>query len=180
MASPNPVSRRDEEVVRASPDNTPAVSELSELVHLLSEAERRLTSSLAEALASEATTVAQWHVLSLLADEAAHPMRAVAAYTLLPAASATRLVDGMVRDGLVQRASDAQDRRLVLVQISALGRARHRGLAARIERRREAILAAADAARLRRLAERMSAAVDRCPMPSAAPNAATGCNPGAN
>jgi DNA-binding MarR family transcriptional regulator len=140
---------------------TRGAGELRELVHLLREAEHRLTDGLCDVLAAEAIGIEQSHVLSLLADGTTHPMRELAGYALLPASSATRLVDAMVRDGLVRRARDTQDRRLILVRISDLGRARHRRVAACIDTHRDLILASANVGALRYLAERLSAAVDQ-------------------
>jgi MarR family transcriptional regulator, organic hydroperoxide resistance regulator len=138
--------------------NTPSVAELAELIRVLSETERNVTHALCEVLAAERATVAQWHVLSLLADEATHPMTQIADSTLLTAPTATRLIDAMVRDGLVQRANDDADRRRVLVRITPHGRSRHRRLSARVRRHRAAILAGADLVRLRRIVERLTAA----------------------
>jgi DNA-binding MarR family transcriptional regulator len=128
------------------------------LIHLLSETEHRVTQALCEVLAAERTTVAQWHVLCLLADDASHPMTEVAEYTLLTPATATRVIDTMVCDGLVHRTIDDADRRRVLVRISAAGRARLRRLSSRVHRSRAAILAGADLERLRRALERTAPA----------------------
>jgi DNA-binding MarR family transcriptional regulator len=131
---------------------------LAELIRLLSETERNVTRALCEVLCAEGTTVAQWHVLSLLADGATHAMTQIAVYAYLPAATATRMIDAMVRDSLVQRANDDEDRRRVLVRITSYGRSRHRRLNARIHRHRAAILAGADLVRLGRIVERLTAA----------------------
>ena len=137
--------------VTAPSPRSPA--DLQELVHLLSVVEHRVIG----VLAGEGTSVAQWHVLVLLADGTGHSMTELAEYALLPAASVTRLVEGMGRDGLVRRIVDAQDRRRVLVHVTAAGRARQRALAQRLEQRQSEIIGRADAALLQRLSDRLTA-----------------------
>jgi DNA-binding MarR family transcriptional regulator len=132
-------------------------ADLQELVHLLSVVEHRVSRRVRGVLAGEGTSVAQWHVLFLLADGIGHSMTELAEYALLPAATVTRLVEGMVRDGLVRRIVDAQDRRRVLVHVTAAGRARQRALAQRLEQRQSEIIGRADAALLQRLTDRLTA-----------------------
>lgn len=130
--------------------------ELEGLLHLLSETERRVTQRLADVLATERTSVARWRVLAVLADGPGQPMSELARYTLLPAASLTRVIDGMVLDGLVHRTADARDRRRVLVHLTAAGRARRRRLAERIERGHHAILTPRDVGRLQEVVDRLT------------------------
>ncbi len=127
------------------------------MIHLLRETEHNVTHALCEVLAAEKTTVSQWQVLSLLADEATHPMTQIAAATLVTAPTATRLIDAMLSDGLVLRVNDDEDRRRVLVRITPHGRSRHRRLSGHIHQHRAAILAAADLERLRRIVEGLAA-----------------------
>lgn len=51
------------------------------------------------------------------------PMRAIADGVLTRAADATRLVDRLTREGLVERQPSGQDRRVVLVRATRAGRA---------------------------------------------------------
>jgi DNA-binding MarR family transcriptional regulator len=127
--------------------------ELEGLLHLLSETEQRVTQRLSDALAPERTSVAQWRVLAVLASGPGQPMSELARYTLLPAPSLTRVIDGMVLDGLVHRTADAEDRRRVLVHLTTAGRARGRRLAERIELGQDAILTPRDVARLQELVD---------------------------
>jgi DNA-binding MarR family transcriptional regulator len=133
--------------VRKQP-SSPAGSavELERLLHLLSQTEQRITDRLSDLLATERTSVAQWRVLVLLGGGSGQPMTELARYTLLPPPSVTRVIDGMVLDGLVHRTTDAQDRRRVLVRLTATGRARYRQLAEYLERRQDVILTPRDAA----------------------------------
>jgi DNA-binding MarR family transcriptional regulator len=133
-----------------------AAVELERLLHLLSETEQRVTHRLSNLLGTERTSVAQWRVLVLLADRPGQPMTELARYTFLPPASVTRVIDGMVLDGLVYRTADARDRRRVLVHLTAAGRARFRRLADGLERRQDAILTPRDAARLHEVVDLLS------------------------
>jgi DNA-binding MarR family transcriptional regulator len=99
-----------------------------DLAHLLSQAERRVTGRLTAALEAEGLTLAQWRVLSLLADGAGHPMTEAAEFAMLPAPSLTKVVDRMVSSNLVYRRPDLRDRRRVLIYSTARGRRLHQRL----------------------------------------------------
>jgi DNA-binding MarR family transcriptional regulator len=99
-----------------------------DLAHLLSQAERRVTGRLSAALEAEGLTLAQWRVLSLLADGAGHPMTEAAEFAMLPAPSLTKVVDRMVSLNLVYRRPDLRDRRRVLIYSTARGRRLHQRL----------------------------------------------------
>ncbi|HWG26293.1 MarR family winged helix-turn-helix transcriptional regulator [Actinospica sp.] len=107
-----------------------------DLVHLLSRAEHLAVRRLAAAIEAEAAgcTVEQWRVLNLLADGAGHPMTELADYALLPAPTATKLVDRLVADALVYRHPDPADRRRVLVYAAERGRELHTRLASVLTR----------------------------------------------
>ena len=98
------------------------------LAHLLSQAERRVTRRLSAALEGEGLTLAQWRVLSLLADGAGHTMTEAAEFAMLPAPSLTKVVDRMVSSNLVYRRPDLLDRRRVLIYSTARGRRLHQRL----------------------------------------------------
>jgi DNA-binding MarR family transcriptional regulator len=59
---------------------------------------------------------------------------------LLSPPTLTRLIDSMVADNLVYRKVDERDRRRVLVFATHRGRALHKRIVARLERRRAEIL----------------------------------------
>lgn len=103
-----------------------------DLVHLLSVAEHRAVRRQTAVLGAEAEgcTIEQWRVLNLLADGHGHTMTEVAEYALLPAPTATKLVDRLVTDNLVYRRPDPGDRRRVLVHAADRGRELHTRLAA--------------------------------------------------
>ena len=100
-----------------------------DLAHLLSQAERLVTGRLSAALEARGLTLAQWRVLSLLADGAGHPMTEAAEFAMLPAPSLTKVVDRMVSSNLVYRRPDLRDRRRVLIYSTARGRRLHQRLA---------------------------------------------------
>jgi DNA-binding MarR family transcriptional regulator len=155
VALPAQPARQQATSIRRPPLTSQTAAGLEELVRTLSRIEHLVTRRLADLLADERVTVAQWRVLSLLADGAGHTMTELAQHTLLPAPTATRLINRMSLDKLVHRASDDQDRRRTLVRITANGRAQYVRLATRIERRQDAILTGADLASLRRLVDRL-------------------------
>jgi DNA-binding MarR family transcriptional regulator len=125
-----------------------------DLAHLLSQAERRVTGRLSAALEAEGLTLAQWRVLSLLADGAGHPMTEAAEFAMLPAPSLTKVVDRMVSSNLVYRRPDLRDRRRVLIYSTARGRRLHQRLSRDLgpaEQVRRDIADERDAAELTRL-----------------------------
>jgi DNA-binding MarR family transcriptional regulator len=99
-----------------------------DLAHLLSQAERRVTARLSAVLELEGLTLAQWRVLSLLADGAGHPMTEAAEFAMVPAPTLTKVVDRMVSSNLVYRRPDLRDRRRVLIYSTARGRRLHQRL----------------------------------------------------
>lgn len=81
---------------------------------------------------SQAQYVALW-VLCLTDDpEAGLPMGAIADGLLNRASDTTRLVDRLVKDGLVERMPNPKDRRGVLVRATPAGRARFERLAPKV------------------------------------------------
>lgn len=70
---------------------------------------------------------------------------------LVPAPTATRIVDQMASERLVRREVDPEDRRRLLVQITPAGRDLHRELKQRIDRERETIVAHCDSLDFARL-----------------------------
>lgn len=118
-----------------------------DLVHLLSRAEHLAVRRLAAVLEAEAAgcSIEQWRVLNLLADGEGHPMTELAEYALLPAPTATKLVDRLVADTLVYRHPDPADRRRVLVYAAERGRELHSRLAAALLRLQTRVLGAAGA-----------------------------------
>jgi len=128
-----------------------SAADILELTDLLSRAERRVSRALARLLEREGATVVRWRVLALVADGGEHAMSEVVERALVPAPTATRLIDQMTSEGLVRRALDPDDRRRVLVSIRPGGHALYLRLARRIEHERETLLASCDERELGRL-----------------------------
>lgn len=107
-----------------------------DLVHLLSRAEHAAVRRLTDALEAEAPgcSIEQWRVLNLLADGEGHTMTEIADHALMPAPTATKLMDRLVADNLVYRHPDPADRRRVLVHSADRGLELHARLAAVLDR----------------------------------------------
>jgi DNA-binding MarR family transcriptional regulator len=103
-----------------------------DLAYLLSRATHQLTQRLCTILEEEGLTLGQWRVLQLLSDGTSHGMSDAADYTMLPAPSLTKAVDQLVSAKLIGRRADPQDRRRVLIRLTARGRRRRQQLADRL------------------------------------------------
>jgi DNA-binding MarR family transcriptional regulator len=120
-----------------------------------------VTRQLSRVLAEEGCSVEHWRILRLLRDGHGHPMSEIAEFALVPAPSVTRLIDGMVTDGLVHRTADPCDRRRVLVHMTPRGRALYRRLDALIERAEFTVLAGAPPPEAERLLGLLGGLADR-------------------
>jgi DNA-binding MarR family transcriptional regulator len=80
------------------------------------------------------------HVLMLLADAGPTPMRTIADGLDVSGASATGIIDRMAERGLVERARDEHDRRVVNVALTEAGRQLMVGLATERRERLAALL----------------------------------------
>lgn len=106
---------------RASTQRRANDAELPLLLRLLSAA-RSVESGISEALSAAGVTPEQWRVLSVLEAGGGRTMSDLAQTAVVPAATATRIVDQLVSNGLVYRRADPADRRRVVVHLSARGR----------------------------------------------------------
>ena len=135
-----------------------------DLAHLLSHAERSLGRRLAAILAEEGCSVDEWRVLSAVADGQGHPMSEIADHALMPAPTLTKLVDRMVAGNLVYRRPDPDDRRRVLLHLTARGRILHQRAAHRVRSDQTRLLdAIGDQGELTRLLPLLAATVDGLP-----------------
>jgi DNA-binding MarR family transcriptional regulator len=96
-----------------------------DLIHLLSRAEHLAVRRLAAALEAEGCSIEQWRALAFLADGQGRTMTDLADFALLPAPTATKLIDRMVADALVYRRPAPADRRRVLVYLTDRGKQLH-------------------------------------------------------
>jgi DNA-binding MarR family transcriptional regulator len=137
---------------------------------LLSRAEHLAARRLTAALEPEGCSLEQWRALAFLADGAGRTMTELAEYALLPAPTATKLIDRMVADSLVYRHPDPADRRRVLVYLTERGTELHQRAAAIVH---EVAVSLGDdgtlAAQLARLGDALEPAAHRIPAPSPAP-----------
>jgi DNA-binding MarR family transcriptional regulator len=142
----------------------PSEGSSPDLAQLLSHAERRLVQRLAGVLAEEGCSVEEWRVMSAVADGQGHPMTEIAEHVLMPAPSLTKLVDRMVARNLVYRRPDPDDRRRVLLYLTARGRMLHDRAARRVHSDQARLLDAVDdQGELARLLRVLTATVDRLP-----------------
>lgn len=135
---------------------------VAHLARVLGRADRRLAERLAEVLTRDGHTLDQWRVLSVLVDSHGRPrrraMREVVEATGVAGPALTRVVDRMVASDLVDRRTDDDDRRRVLLGITAGGRILHARLSDLVRAEGAAIeeqIGAAEVAELARLLERL-------------------------
>lgn len=91
------------------------------LAYLLASAHRQMRQGLAQSIAAEDVTEEQWRILQALSDEQGRSMGELAERVLMNHPALTKTIDKLVSRGLVQRATDRQDTRRVLVYISDPG-----------------------------------------------------------
>ena len=84
----------------------------------------------------------QWRVIAQLADERELKATELGTHTSLPKMQVSRAVTGLERDGLIARVADPDDRRNLVVRLTAAGRALYRKIEP-IVLEREAFLLAA-------------------------------------
>lgn len=109
------------------------------LVDRLTVLQRQAARGLAVVLAEDGCTLDQWRVLRALADGAGHRMGDLAESLAIPAATLTRVADGLADTGLVYRRQPEDDRRSVGVHLSRRGHSRLAGLEALVEAHEAAV-----------------------------------------
>lgn len=80
------------------------------------------TARVAKIVGAAGLSVDQWRVLDLVYRQPRQAMTEVATGLLIPAATATRIVDHLVSEGLIYRSVDQADRRRVVLHASERGR----------------------------------------------------------
>ncbi|BCY06340.1 MarR family winged helix-turn-helix transcriptional regulator [Actinoplanes sp. L3-i22] len=93
----------------------------TDLLYLLTRAERLLARRLSAVLDEEGCSLDAWRVLTLLADGSRF-MTELSERAFLPPGSLTRLIDHLVEENLVYRRGDDLDRRRIKVHLTARGR----------------------------------------------------------
>ncbi len=124
------------------PSPTPADRFLDDhLPHLLARAAHALAQEFHAELRRRGATVPVWRVLAALSARPGETVTRLAEACLLQQPTMTKLLDRMVRDGLVTRAPDARDRRVVRVALTPEGEAKAAELLAVAERYEAEVLA---------------------------------------
>lgn len=111
------------------------------LPDLLARASHAVVQGFAEELRRRGTSLPVWRVMAALLARPGLTVTGLAEACLLQQPTATKLLDRMARDGLVARAPDARDRRVVRIALTPDGEARATELLAAAERYEAGILA---------------------------------------
>jgi DNA-binding MarR family transcriptional regulator len=93
------------------------------LLYLLARASHAISAEFHEQLRRRGVAVPVWRVLSSLIGGEGETVTGLAQVCLLQQPTMTKLLDRMVRDGLVQRATDTRDRRVVRISPTPHGEA---------------------------------------------------------
>ncbi|MGI9002418.1 MAG: MarR family winged helix-turn-helix transcriptional regulator [Pseudonocardia sp.] len=105
------------------------------LVELLDRLDRAVATALSPVTSAEGVSRDGWRVLLMLARGGGRSMGEIASHTVLPAPTATRVVDRLVASQLAYRLTDPGDRRRVLVHLARDGRALVERICGRVEHR---------------------------------------------
>lgn len=98
------------------------------LLYLLARGSHALSSEFHAKLRKEGVSVPVWRVLSTLSGSPGETVTGLAEACLLQQPTMTKLLDRMVRDGMVKRMPDARDRRVVRIQALPRGEQMVKGL----------------------------------------------------
>jgi DNA-binding MarR family transcriptional regulator len=103
--------------LRGSPDDHP----MAEMRYLVLAAQREGNRQLAQALRPLGLTPAQAEIISVLAERQPLTLAALGRYIVCETGSPSRIVDTLVRRGLVEREAGQIDRRVVHLRLNPLG-----------------------------------------------------------
>lgn len=137
------------------------------LALLLERASRAVSERLARSIGLEGITSDHWRVLRHLADEAGHPMGAIAERLEMNPPTLTKLVDRMVGKSLVQRAADPEDSRRVLVYATDAGLDLLRQLQSRMDQHHAALGTLLGERNARQLERLLTMLIDGAEQPAA-------------
>ncbi len=93
----------------------------NQLAYLIASVNRQLEEDLQDKLRPEGVPIEQFRILSALKDVNGAAMGDLAARVLVDSTTLTKIIDRMVKASLVYRAPDPNDRRKVLVFLTAKG-----------------------------------------------------------
>ena len=108
---------------------------------LLADAAFVVVQGFADEMRRRGASLPVWRVLAALAVRPGETVGGLAEACLLQQPTMTKLLDRMVRDGLVTRSQDARDRRVIRVALTPEGEVKAAELAAVAERHEAGVLA---------------------------------------
>ena len=111
------------------------------LADLLADAAHAVVQGFADEMRRRGASLPVWRVLAALAVRPGETVGGLAEACLLQQPTMTKLLDRMVRDGLVARVPDARDRRVVRTALTPRGEAKAADLAAAAARYEAEVLA---------------------------------------
>ncbi len=111
------------------------------LPDLLARASHAVVQGFAEELRRRGTSLPVWRVMAALLARPGRTVTGLAQASLLQQPTMTKLLDRMVQDGLVARAQDARDRRIIRITLTPEGEAKAAELVAVAERHEAEVLA---------------------------------------
>ena len=99
-----------------------------QLSYLIASANRQIEHELEERLRPGGVPIEQFRILEVLSENEPCAMGDIARRSLIDPATLTKIIDRMVRDNLVYRAPDPDDRRKVLILTATEGKALYKRL----------------------------------------------------
>jgi DNA-binding MarR family transcriptional regulator len=115
-----------------APAATSTADEFSLAWEAFSRATRRARGRSSGPLEGTTLSLAQYQLLEALRTAPELPVSELATSAGVAPPTATRMLDGLVRDGVAERRASAHDRRVVLVSLTRSGRATVRAAAERV------------------------------------------------
>ena len=131
------------------------------LSYLLTRASHLVSKQFHDQVKRHGLSVTEWRVLATLSDGDGLTVSELADIVLFKQPTLTRIIDRMVRDGLLLRRIDAEDRRRTLVFVTPRGRAAISDLLGRAKAHELEVLAEYGAAEVLRLKEMLRTLIDR-------------------
>jgi DNA-binding MarR family transcriptional regulator len=131
------------------------------LSYLLARASHLVSKQFHEQVKQHGLAVTEWRVLATLSDGDGLTVSELADIVLFKQPTLTRIIDRMVRDGLLLRRIDAEDRRRTLIFVTPRGRAAISDLLGRAKAHEREVLAEYGAAEVSRLKEMLRTLIDR-------------------
>ena len=139
------------------------------LAYLLARASHLISAEFHVVVRRTRLPVLQWRVMATLADGQGLSIGEVALIVLTPQSTLTRVAERMVRAGLLLRESDAADRRITRIRLSATGLELARKLVLQAQAHESAVLAALSPTDARALKRILRLLIEQHAAPNAAP-----------